>query len=70
MKRIHSYQPKKQIKIGDIVVVTHPEYYTFGPGGVYGLVVDIEESKPSRRVTFIQKDSLICFYEEDLGVLE
>lgn len=60
----------KKAKVGDIVIVTHPEYYTFGPDGYYGVVIEINESTIPRKVTFMREGQLWSFYEDDLGVIE
>ena len=60
----------KKIKIGDIVIATHPEYYTYGPGGYYGIVVEIDNQTIPRKITFMRNDKLWSFYEDDLGIVE
>ena len=59
----------EEIKIGDIVVAVHPEYYTFGPDGYYGIVVEIDSSTCPRKITFMRSDRLWSFYEDDLGIV-
>lgn len=60
----------RKICVGDMVVATHPEYYTYGPDGYYGLVVEIDEKTIPRKVTFMKGRRLWSFYEDDLGLLE
>ena len=59
-----------KIKVGDIVIATHPEYYTYGPEGYYGVVVEIDDQTIPRKITFMRNDRLWSFYEDDLGIVE
>ena len=63
-------QSRSKIKVGDIVIATHPEYYTYGPDGYYGVVVEIDDRTIPRKVTFMRNDRLWSFYEDDLGIVE
>ena len=60
----------RPIEVGDIVVATHPEYYGFGPGGFFGIVVSIDDETIPRKVTFMRNKSLWSFYEDDLGLVD
>ena len=60
----------RPIEVGDIVVATHPEYYGFGPGGFFGIVVSIDDETIPRKITFMKNNSLWSFYEDDLGLVD
>lgn len=62
-------KPRK-IEVGDLVVATHPEYYGFGPGGFYGIVIEIDSETMPRKITFMRNESLWSFYEDDLGLID
>lgn len=68
MMKTHSYTAPK-IQVGDIVVVTHPEYYTFGPESYGGIVIKIDRRTVPSIVTFMREGKISSFYEDDLGVV-
>lgn len=68
MMKTHNYTAQK-IEPGDIVVVTHPEFYTFGPDSYGGIVVKVDRRTVPSVVTFLREGKLVCFYEDDLGVV-
>ena len=68
--KTNEYNNPKKIKVGDIVIAVHPEYYTFGPEGYHGLVVDIDDRTMPRKVTFMRGGRLWSFFEDDLGIIE
>ena len=60
----------RAISVGDLVVAVHPEYYGFGPGGFYGVVISIDDETVPRKITFMRNNSLWSFYEDDLGLVD